>query len=98
MNIHQATQEYEDWLSKHLTLIDADLVLKHTRMADDAFSFFRATFYRWVQLWMERQSDFTKAPVVLAVGDLHVENFGTWRDIEGRLMTERDGFEQPQRG
>ena len=26
-----------------------------------------------------------RAPPVLAVGDLHVENFGTWRDAEGRL-------------
>ena len=26
-----------------------------------------------------------RAPKALAVGDLHVENFGTWRDIEGRL-------------
>ena len=25
-------------------------------------------------------------PVVTAVGDLHVENFGTWRDAEGRLV------------
>jgi len=26
------------------------------------------------------------SPGLLAVGDLHVENFGTWRDIEGRLV------------
>ena len=26
------------------------------------------------------------APQVLGVGDLHVENFGTWRDAEGRLI------------
>jgi hypothetical protein len=26
------------------------------------------------------------APDVLCVGDLHVENFGTWRDVEGRLI------------
>ena len=25
------------------------------------------------------------APEVLAVGDLHLENFGTWRDTDGRL-------------
>jgi hypothetical protein len=27
-----------------------------------------------------------KAPSVLAIGDLHIENFGTWRDGEGRLI------------
>jgi hypothetical protein len=94
MNIQQATQQYEIWLSKHLTLTDGDLVLKHTRMAEDPFSFFRATFYRWVQLWRDRHSDFTEAPLVLAVGDLHVENFGTWRDIEGRLIWGINDFDE----
>jgi hypothetical protein len=28
----------------------------------------------------------TDAPRSLAVGDLHLENFGTWRDAEGRLI------------
>ena len=26
------------------------------------------------------------APQVLSVGDLHLENFGTWRDADGRLV------------
>lgn len=30
--------------------------------------------------------DLANAPSVLAVGDLHIENFGTWRDAEGRLI------------
>ena len=46
----------------------------------------RATFYRWMQLWPEVCPGLAKAPAVLAAGDLHVENFGTWRDIEGRLI------------
>jgi hypothetical protein len=94
MNIHQATADYETWLARELTLIDADLALKHTNMAADPFSFFRATFYRWVQLWKEWNSDLTKAPEVLAVGDLHVENFGTWRDIEGRLIWGINDFDE----
>jgi len=94
MNIHQATTNYEVWLSRQLTLIDADLALKHTNMVADPFSFFRATFYRWVQLWKEWNSDLTKAPEVLAVGDLHVENFGTWRDIEGRLIWGINDFDE----
>src|SRR5438128_3082531 len=55
-------------------------------MGEGLFSFLRATFYRWMQVWPTVCSDLTTAPVVLAVGDLHVENFGTWRDIEGRLI------------
>jgi len=26
------------------------------------------------------------APTVLAIGDVHLENFGTWRDVESRLV------------
>src|SRR5260370_39458377 len=54
-------------------------------MAANAFSFLRATFYRWAELWPEEVPEAADAPKVLAVGDLHVENFGTWRDVEGRL-------------
>jgi hypothetical protein len=86
MDIARATAEYERWLGRLLTLSQADLALKHKHMRDDAFSFLRATFYRWVQLWDDHAGDLAKAPIVLAVGDLHVENFGTWRDREGRLI------------
>ena len=55
-------------------------------MAEAAFPFFRGTFYRWLQLWPSVCGDLAKAPKVLAVGDLHIENFGTWRDLEGRLI------------
>lgn len=30
----------------------------------------------------------------MAVGDLHVENFGTWRDIEGRLVWGVNDFDE----
>ena len=54
----------------------------------------RATFYRWLELWNERCPDLAKAPRVLAVGDLHVENFGTWRDAEGRLVWGINDFDE----
>ena len=53
MNIQQATEQYEAWLASHITLIPADMELKHQRMAESAFPFLRATFYRWVQRWPE---------------------------------------------
>jgi len=34
------------------------------------------------------------APRVLAVGDLHIENFGTWRDHEGRLVWGINDFDE----
>jgi hypothetical protein len=68
-----------------MPLLPADLKLKHTRMAESPFAFLRATFYRWSQLWPRICPELVSVPEVLGVGDLHVENFGTWRDAEGRL-------------
>lgn len=86
MDIHEATRSYETWLARHTRVVPADLRLKHARMAESAFYFLRGTFYRWTQQWPQVCPDLAAAPRVLAVGDLHVENFGTWRDAEGRLV------------
>lgn len=86
MDILKATAEYERWLRTRVDVVEADLRLKHRSMASDLFAFLRATFYRWAVLWHETCPDLTHAPSLLAVGDLHVENFGTWRDSEGRLV------------
>jgi len=94
MNFEQATSDYERWLGSQLTILPRDLELKHERMRGDVFSFFRATFYRWVQLWDEQLKELADAPEVLAVGDLHVENFGTWRDVEGRLVWGVNDFDE----
>ena len=37
------------------------------------------------------------APQILAVGDLHVDSFGTWRDLEGRLIWGIDDFDEASR-
>ena len=71
-----------------------DLDLKHRLMTADLFSFFRATFYRWAQLWPETCPEAVAAPALLSVGDLHVENFGTWRDAEGRLIWGINDFDE----
>jgi uncharacterized protein (DUF2252 family) len=94
MNIVKATARYEDWLRSHTSLVEADLRLKHKKMAEFVFPFLRATFYRWVQIWPEVCPDLAKAPKILAVGDLHVENFGTWRDVEGRLIWGVNDFDE----
>src|SRR2546430_4562143 len=86
MNIFKATANFEHWLARQLPIIRQDLALKHQHKAEAEFPFFRATFYRWLQLWPELCGHLAKAPAVLGVGDLHIENFGTWRDEEGRLI------------
>jgi len=94
MNIVKATARYEAWLHTHTPLIDVDLRLKHKKMAESMFPFLRATFYRWAEIWPEVCSELAQAPQILAVGDLHVENFGTWRDIEGRLIWGVNDFDE----
>jgi Uncharacterized protein conserved in bacteria (DUF2252) len=95
--IIMATVDYERWLKKRIDVVEPDLQLKHEAMADSLFAFLRATFYRWVSLWQEVCPDLTEAPRVLAVGDLHVENFGTWRDTEGRLVWGVNDFDEVAR-
>src|ERR1022692_596331 len=94
MTIVDATERYEAWLGKQMPLVGADLAFKHERMAATGFEFFRATYYRWAQSWTKFCKKASTAPKVLAVGDLHVENFGTWRDGEGRLVWGINDFDE----
>ena len=86
MDIVEATRAYEIWLGRHIAIVKDDLEAKHRKMGKGAFEFLRATFYRWAQVWPALCPELADAPSLLAVGDLHVENFGTWRDAEGRLV------------
>lgn len=94
MNIVKATRKFEEWLGLHTAIVADDLKRKHKSMAESEFSFFRATFYRWAQIWPEACAELQRAPRVLAVGDLHVENFGTWRDLDGRLVWGINDFDE----
>ena len=69
MNIVKATKKYEEWLGQQLQILEGDLRLKHERMAESQFSFFRATFYRWLQVWKEVCPDLGRVPQLLSVGD-----------------------------
>jgi uncharacterized protein (DUF2252 family) len=94
MRFEKATRAYERRLRRHITLLDRDLDLKHARMTEGIFPFFRATFYRWAQTWSALCPELAAAPTVLAVGDLHVENFGAWRDADGRLAWGVNDFDE----
>ncbi len=97
LKIDRASAEYEEWISRHLRLLGPDLVLKHQQMRSAPFPFLRATYYRWAQVWADVCPEAARAPVVLAVGDLHVQNFGTWRDSEGRLIWGINDFDEAWR-
>jgi len=93
-DIVEATRRYEAWLAARLPLVKQDLELKHHAMRAGIFPFLRATFYRWAEAWSAIVGNVADAPHVLAVGDLHVENFGTWRDAEGRLIWGVNDFDE----
>ncbi|MGD0578974.1 MAG: DUF2252 family protein [Bryobacteraceae bacterium] len=94
MNFIDATKGYETWLARELRIIPQDLEQKHQLMVKSSFQFLRGTYYRWAQIWAETAEALAKTPVVLAVGDLHAENFGTWRDADGRLVWGVNDFDE----
>jgi uncharacterized protein (DUF2252 family) len=94
MDVCASTRAYDRWLARTVPVLRSDLDRKHRLMAKDVFSFLRATFYRWSQLWPAECHQLMNAPAVLAVGDLHIENFGTWRDAEGRLIWGINDFDE----
>jgi Uncharacterized protein conserved in bacteria (DUF2252) len=85
-DIVQSTAEYESWLRTQITLRNDHLQAKHDKMSEQLFEFFRATFYRWCERWNEACTEWARAQPVVAVGDLHIQNFGSWRDGRGRLI------------
>jgi hypothetical protein len=94
INIERANTSYERWMRRCTVIIASDLRAKHEQMKENPFQFLRGTFFRWAQLWPSICADLCSAPKVLAVGDLHVNSFGTWRDTEGRLCWGVDDFDE----
>jgi hypothetical protein len=95
-DIRQSTARYEDWLLAQLAgdVVKKDLERKHEKMRESPFAFLRATYWRWAESVLEVCPDLADAPAVLAVGDIHLENFGTWRDAEGRLVWGVNDFDE----
>ena len=96
MNAAEATTAYENWLRTQLgAVLDDDLAVKHERMSESASRFLRGTYYLWlVRIAKEAPPELADAPQLSVVGDLHVENFGCWRDAEGRLAWGVNDFDE----
>lgn len=93
--IKASAKAYEAWLATTLggDLVKTDLAEKHDKMRSGPFPFLRATYWRWAETILEVCPDLASAPPVLAIGDTHVENFGCWRDAEGRLVWGANDFD-----
>ena len=97
MSFRKDNDAYEAWLARHCDVVKKDVKHKHKRMTKNPFVFLRATYFRWARQigsWCPQVMD---APKVLAVGDLHLENFGTWRDADGRLVWGVNDFDEAAR-
>ncbi len=94
MDMLAATADYEKWVGGRIPIVRDQIAQKHRLMAESPVQFLRGTFYRWTQLFPEVCRELSKAPHVLAVGDLHIASFGTWRDGFGRLSWGIDDFDE----
>ena len=81
-----AIAAHEEWMRGRITVVEDDLKEKHRLMAGSAFAFLRATCFRFADIVPLLTPDVLDAPLAPSCGDAHLENFGTWRDAEGRLV------------
>jgi uncharacterized protein (DUF2252 family) len=67
--------------------------LKLKRMASCAFSFFRGSCPRFARDWNDLQPP-APGPELLVCGDLHLENFGAYRDDDGDFLFDLNDFDE----
>jgi hypothetical protein len=94
MSFVKDNKAFETWLAGHCDVVRKDIDYKHEQMETSAFVFLRATYFRWARKIGSWCPELMDAPAVLAVGDLHLENFGTWRDADGRLVWGVNDFDE----
>lgn len=94
MSFVKDNKAFEKWLAAQCTVVKPDIKYKHHRMEKSAFIFLRATYFRWARKIGDWCPELMDAPRVRAVGDLHLENFGTWRDRDGRLVWGVNDFDE----
>jgi len=94
MSFRKDNTAYEAWLAKQCKVVKKDIKEKHRKMKESAFIFLRATYFRWAKQIGKWCPELMDSPKVLSVGDLHLENFGTWRDADGRMVWGVNDFDE----
>jgi uncharacterized protein (DUF2252 family) len=69
------------------------LQLKYEKMETDAFSFLRGTAHLFFRDW-PLDTALDDAPLVWVCGDLHLENFGSFRGDDGRAYFDVNDFDE----
>ncbi|HEV8515689.1 MAG TPA: DUF2252 family protein [Cyclobacteriaceae bacterium] len=67
--------------------------LKYKRMADNEFAFFRATCHLFYED-LAKETPMKQGPTVWACGDLHLENFGSYRAANGLVYFDINDFDE----
>ena len=80
--VRDLTRDFEEWLAGVIDLVPSGVEEKHRALAHGVLEFLRGTYYLWLVRVAEELPEVYSRPAVLVVGDLHVQNFGTWRDRE----------------
>ena len=94
MSFVKDNDAYEAWLATQCDVVSEDIKVKHRSMKDNDFMFLRATYFRWARQIPQICPELMDAPRLLCIGDLHLENFGTWRDADGRLIWGVNDFDE----
>ena len=87
---------YEKWLTERLggERVRGDLLYKREKIAGDAFTFLRGTYWRWSETVLTLCPELADAPSLPAIGDVHLENYGIWRDADERLVWGLNDFDE----
>jgi len=71
----------------------ARLLLKYAAMRESAFRFFRGTCHLFYQD-LPRKSRLNEAPLTWITGDLHLENFGSFKGDDGQVYFDLNDFDE----
>ena len=74
-------------------LLKDSLKLKYDRMAKDAFSFFRATCHLFYED-LSKEKNRPASPLAWISGDLHIENFGSFKGDNRLVYFDLNDFEE----
>lgn len=88
------TAEYESWMARHTAVIADDIAAKHSKLSADPLNFLRGTYYLWAKRYPAILPELQNTQKVNSVGDLHVGNFGTWKDARGRRAWGINDFDE----
>ena len=92
-SVVEISNRYENWMKANLPSLNRAISTPNThrwqkRGRELPFDSYGGLSYLWSLRFPQELPELIapSVPTVLGLGDVHIENFGTWRDSEGRLI------------